>query len=107
MSFPTQDLFQETINKMFRIEKDSLGEKEIPEDALYGIHSSRARENFPDNTPFPVEWYKAVGITKVACYKTYRDFRNAALLRPEKTVSLRTINDDILDPLINAAIQVA
>lgn len=92
---------------MFRIEKDSLGEKEIPEDALYGIHSSRARENFPDNTPFPIEWYKAVGITKLACYNSYRNFRNAALLHPDKTVSLRAINDDILDPLIYAALQVA
>lgn len=107
MSFHTQDLYQETTNKMFRIEKDSLGEKEIPEDALYGIHSVRARENFPDNSPFPIEWYKAVGITKAACYNTYRNFRNAALLHPGKTVSLRTINDEILDPLINAALQVA
>jgi aspartate ammonia-lyase len=29
-----------------RIEKDLLGEREIPEDALYGIHSLRACENF-------------------------------------------------------------
>ncbi|MDR0719860.1 MAG: aspartate ammonia-lyase, partial [Treponema sp.] len=29
-----------------RIEKDSLGEREIPDDALYGIHSLRASENF-------------------------------------------------------------
>ena len=30
-----------------RIERDSLGEKEIPADALYGIHTARALENFP------------------------------------------------------------
>lgn len=30
-----------------RIEKDSLGESEIPEDALYGIHSLRSLNNFP------------------------------------------------------------
>jgi aspartate ammonia-lyase len=29
-----------------RIEKDFLGEREIPDDALYGIHSLRASENF-------------------------------------------------------------
>ena len=63
---------------MYRIEKDSFGEKQIPSDALYGIHSVRARENFPGNSPFPVEWYKAVGITKLACYNTYRKFRTAA-----------------------------
>ena len=31
----------------FRIEKDSLGEMKIPEDADYGIHTARAVENFP------------------------------------------------------------
>ena len=29
-----------------RIEKDSLGEKEIPEGVYYGIHSQRSMENF-------------------------------------------------------------
>jgi len=31
----------------YRIEKDLLGEKEVPVRALYGIHTERARENFP------------------------------------------------------------
>ena len=31
-----------------RREKDFIGEKELDEDALYGIQSVRARENFPD-----------------------------------------------------------
>jgi aspartate ammonia-lyase len=30
-----------------RIECDALGEKEIPRDALWGIHTARALENFP------------------------------------------------------------
>ena len=30
----------------YRVEKDLLGEKEIPQDAYYGIHTLRARENF-------------------------------------------------------------
>lgn len=30
-----------------RIEHDSLGELAVPKDALYGIHTLRARENFP------------------------------------------------------------
>ncbi|MFP4001811.1 MAG: aspartate ammonia-lyase [Thermoplasmata archaeon] len=32
---------------MTRIEKDSLGEKEVPEDAYYGVQTQRAVENFP------------------------------------------------------------
>ncbi|NLN14055.1 MAG: aspartate ammonia-lyase [Tissierellia bacterium] len=31
----------------FRIESDSIGEKEIPADAYYGINAARAAENFP------------------------------------------------------------
>ena len=30
-----------------RIEKDLLGEKEIPKEAYYGIQTQRALENFP------------------------------------------------------------
>lgn len=61
-----------------RTEHDSIGEKLIPEDALYGIHSARAKGNFPDSTPFHAEWYKAVGTVKLACYKTYARFKEAA-----------------------------
>jgi len=32
---------------MFRIEKDSLGEKEVPKEKYYGIHTARSIENFP------------------------------------------------------------
>ncbi|WP_410772346.1 aspartate ammonia-lyase [Fontibacillus sp. BL9] len=31
----------------YRIETDPLGEKEVPSDAYYGIHTTRALENFP------------------------------------------------------------
>ena len=50
---------------MIRIEKDFIGEREIADDALYGIHSVRASENFPDKTPFPEEWYRAVDDRKI------------------------------------------
>ncbi|MEW6655189.1 MAG: aspartate ammonia-lyase, partial [Bacteroidota bacterium] len=30
-----------------RIEKDSIGQMEIDDDAMYGIHSLRSLENFP------------------------------------------------------------
>jgi aspartate ammonia-lyase len=33
--------------KKFRIEKDSLGEYQVPEDVWYGIQTARAVENFP------------------------------------------------------------
>jgi aspartate ammonia-lyase len=92
---------------MYRIEKDSLGEKQIPSGSLYGIHSVRARENFPGNSQFPVEWYKAVGITKLACYNTYRKFCRAAKGKLGKDLTFNIINDDILDALCAAAREVS
>jgi aspartate ammonia-lyase len=92
---------------MNRTEKDSLGEKQIPSDALYGIHSVRARENFPGNTRFPLEWYKAVGITKLACYNTYGKFRKAAGDKITGNPNLKKINEDTLNSLITAAKEVA
>jgi aspartate ammonia-lyase len=92
---------------MYRIEKDSLGEKHIPADALYGIHAMRAKENFPGDTTFPIEWYKAVGVTKQACYMTCRKFRDAAIKKSGQIQHLNYIGDDILEPLINAACEVS
>jgi aspartate ammonia-lyase len=92
---------------MHRIETDTLGQKQIPSDALYGINALRAKENFPGNTPFPVEWYKSVGVTKLACYKTYRKFRDAAVIKIGKELPFRIIEDQTLDALIDAAGEVA
>ena len=33
--------------QQFRIEKDSLGEVQVPADALYGVQTVRATQNFP------------------------------------------------------------
>jgi len=92
---------------MYRVEKDSLGEKQIPEAALYGINALRAKENFPGNIPFPIEWYMAVGVTKQSCYITYRKFRDAANSKSDQIPHLNFIADDILEPLINAAGEVS
>ena len=55
------------INTQFRIEKDFLGEKEIPKDAYYGIQTMRAVENFPI-TGYRIhpELIKSLGIVKKA-----------------------------------------
>ena len=92
---------------MYRTEKDTLGEKQIPSEALYGIHALRASGNFPAKTPFPVEWYRAVGITKLACYNTYRKFRDAALEKYGEKLNITLISDDLLDALAGSASEVA
>jgi len=60
-----------------RTEKDFLGEVSIPAGALYGVHSVRARDNFDNKVAFPVEWFRATGSVKLACYRTVRKLLKA------------------------------
>jgi aspartate ammonia-lyase len=55
----------------YRTEKDLLGEKVVSEEALYGIHTVRAIENFPlSGRPVHPELIEAYGMVKLACLKT-------------------------------------
>jgi len=52
----------------YRIERDLLGEMEIPADAYYGIHTLRAIKNFPvSQFRVPQEFIKALAEVKEAC----------------------------------------
>ncbi|MCF6334007.1 MAG: aspartate ammonia-lyase [Draconibacterium sp.] len=54
-----------------RTEKDLLGERQIPSEALWGIHTARAIENFPiSGNPVHPELLKAFGEVKLACAQT-------------------------------------
>ena len=91
-----------------RVEKDFIGERQIEDNALYGIHSLRARENFPDSTRFSKEWYQAVGTVKQACYLTYKDFATGIRTKYKNSnhpISL--IEDNIINALISSADEVA
>ncbi len=91
-----------------RKEKDFIGEKQIDKDALYGINSIRAVENFPDSTPFHIEWYKAIGLTKLACYLTYKSFKSAAKNKyPDKEFTFSLFDESKIDALINSAEEIA
>ena len=55
----------------YRIEKDSLGEMEVPADALYGPQTQRAVENFPiSGIRFPREFIAAMATIKRAAAET-------------------------------------
>ena len=91
-----------------RTEKDFIGSKKLEDKVLYGIHSVRARENFPDNTPFHLEWYKAVGTTKLACYLTYKSFKKSLKQKYDlKKLPIIIIEDDIIENLIISAREVS
>ncbi len=52
----------------YRIEHDSLGELQVPADALYGAQTQRAIENFPiSGQPMPAAFIRALGLVKAAC----------------------------------------
>jgi len=49
----------------YRIEKDSLGEVNVPKDALYGAQTQRAVENFPvSGIQFPRVFIRSLGLIK-------------------------------------------
>lgn len=61
---------------LHRTERDSLGEKSIPADAYWGIHSLRAVENFPISDQRTGQWpelVRALAWVKLACARVNAD----------------------------------
>jgi aspartate ammonia-lyase len=91
-----------------RIESDFLGQLEIPGEALFGIHSLRAKDNFPNSILFHNEWYTALGTTKLAVYLVYRKFKSAVQKKyDKKKLPIEFIDDEILQSLIDSALEVS
>lgn len=58
----------------FRIERDSMGELEVPEDALWAAQTQRAVQNFPiSGRVMPAAFIRAVGLVKWAAAGSNRD----------------------------------
>ncbi len=78
-----------------RLEHDLLGEREIPANAYWGIHTLRAIENFPI-TGVPIGHYRSLvrglGFIKEASAKA--------------NLELDVISKEIADPIIAASIEV-
>ena len=78
----------------YRTEKDSLGEVQVPEDALYGAQTQRAVENFPiSGRGFDRPFIRALGLVKQA----------AALANAE----LGSLDQTLADAVASAAAEVA
>jgi len=53
--------------QQYRVEKDLLGEKQVPADAYYGVQTARALENFQiSGEPMPGKLIHALGLIKAA-----------------------------------------
>ena len=74
-------------NRKFRIEKDSLGEVEVPSDALFGAQTQRAIQNFPISglRPWPA-FVWSMAIIKQAAAEVNADL---GLLDTEKANAIR------------------
>ena len=60
-----------TSNPNVRIERDSMGQMEVPADALYGASTMRAVLNFPiSDLRFPRAFIRALGLVKQSAAKT-------------------------------------
>jgi len=58
----------------FRTERDSMGELQVPSDALYGAQTQRAIDNFPvSDLRMPRAFIRALGLIKSACAKANTD----------------------------------
>jgi fumarate hydratase class II len=61
----------------YRTEKDSLGEMQVPENALYGAQTQRAVENFPiSGQRFGRRFIQALGLIKKSAAETNAEMGN-------------------------------
>src|SRR5688572_3469175 len=58
----------------YRVEKDSMGEMQVPTGAYYGASTQRAVENFPvSGEPIPRPFLNALGLIKLAAARSNRE----------------------------------
>lgn len=90
-----------------RVEKDFLGAVKLPSEAMYGINALRASENFPDGGQFPVAWYKAVGLVKLAVYNVYMRFKAGLLRKYGADSGIELMSDEKIRALAQAAEEIS
>jgi aspartate ammonia-lyase len=85
---------RETDNHGVRVERDTLGEREVPAGALYGIHTQRALENFDvSGRCVRLELIRAIVTVKKACALTHKELE---ALPPDVADALVAACDDVL-----------
>jgi len=79
----------------YRIEKDSMGEVEVPVDALYGASTQRAVDNFPiSNLRFGRRFIWALGLQKGSSATVAVDTGH---LDQAKGAAIRQASDEVMD----------
>ncbi|MCL2743337.1 MAG: class II fumarate hydratase [Planctomycetaceae bacterium] len=84
-----------------RIEHDTMGAVQVPDDAYYGAQTQRAVENFPiSGRTMPPELIHALGLVKWACAKANAEL---GLLQSGRS----PLTDEQIDALLAACLEVA
>ena len=79
--------------KQFRTEHDSMGELQVPGDALYGAQTQRAVNNFPiSGLPMPRGFIRALGLVKTACASANQKL---GLLEKKYADVIRSASNDV------------
>jgi aspartate ammonia-lyase len=87
-----------------RIEKDSLGPREIPAEAYWGVQTARARENFPVSGLRPARpLIRAYALVKAACAEAHREL---GTLDGERAQAIRRAADELAEGKFDAEILV-
>ena len=83
------------MSRPVRIEHDLLGERAVPADAYYGIHTLRALENFPI-TGMPISIYPDL-VSALACVKQAAAIANSelGLLDEKRAVAIRLACEEV------------
>jgi aspartate ammonia-lyase len=83
----------------YRREKDLLGEREVPADALYGIYTLRAVENFPlAKRPVNAALIHAYGAVKLAAARTNHEL---GYLADDKAKAVFTACEEMMQGLVD------
>jgi fumarate hydratase, class II len=81
--------------KEFRLERDSMGEMEVPADAYYGASTQRAVLNFPiSGQPFPRRFIRALGLIKKAAAESNNEL---GLLSQRRARAIARAAQEVVD----------
>jgi len=77
------------------MERDSMGEMEVPADAYYGASTQRAVLNFPiSGQPFPRRFIRALGLVKKAAAQTNSEL---GLLSKRRAIAIARAAQEVID----------
>ena len=80
---------------MGRIEKDSMGEMDVPDEALYGASTQRAVLNFPvSSLRFSSRFIRALGFIKLCAAKTNLTIGD---LDSKKSEAIQSAAQEVID----------